>query len=65
MEAEKALESIQQILQTRRKAFNSIESQVFIQIWKGKTYAQMLGIIYKSNGNAYSEAYLLEVATKN
>jgi transcriptional regulator len=64
MEAEKALESIQQILQTRRKAFNSIESQVFIQIWKGKTYAQMLGIIYKSNGNAYSEAYLLEVATK-
>lgn len=64
MEAQKALESIQQILQTRRKTFNSIESQVFIQIWKGKTYAQMLGIIYKSNGNAYSEAYFLEVATK-
>ena len=64
MEAQKALESIQQILQTRRKAFNSIESKVFIQIWKGKTYAQMLGIIYKSNGNAYSEAYFWEVATK-
>ncbi|PPJ64582.1 ATP-binding protein [Cuspidothrix issatschenkoi] len=64
MEAEKALKSIQQILKTRRKPFNSIESRVFIQIWKGKTYAQMLGIIYKSNGNVYSEAYFLEVATK-
>ena len=64
MEAQKALESIQQILQIRKKAFTSIQSQVFIQIWKGKTYAQMLGIIYKSNGNVYSEAYFLEVATK-
>lgn len=64
MEAEKALQSIQQILQTRKKAFKDIESQVFIQIWKGKTYAQMLGIIYKPNGNVYSEAYFLEVATK-
>lgn len=45
MEAQKALESIQQILQTRGKTFKDIESQVFIQIWKGKTYAQMLGII--------------------
>lgn len=64
MEAQKALESIQQILQTRGKTFKDIESQVFIQIWKGKTYAQMLGIIYKPNGNVYSEAYFLEVATK-
>ena len=64
MEAQKALESIQQILQIRKKAFTSIQSQVFIQIWKGKTYAQMLGIIYKSNGKPYSEAYFLEVANK-
>ncbi|MBD2694720.1 ATP-binding protein [Anabaena catenula] len=65
MEAEKALESIQKILQTRKKPFNSIESKVFIQIWKGKTYYEMLGIIYKSNEKPYSEAYLLEVANKN
>ncbi|AFZ56553.1 ATP-binding protein [Anabaena cylindrica FACHB-243] len=65
MEAEKALESIQQkILQVKRKAFNSIESKVFIQIWKGKTYAEMLGIIYKSNDKPYSEVYFLEVANK-
>ncbi|MBO1048606.1 MAG: hypothetical protein HEQ10_13100 [Dolichospermum sp. DEX182a] len=62
MEAEKALESIQQRL---RKALNSIESKVFIQIWKGKTYDEMLGIIYKSNDKPYSEAYFVEVANKN
>ncbi|MDD1413332.1 ATP-binding protein [Dolichospermum sp. ST_con] len=61
MEAEKALESIQQRL---RKPLNSIESKVFTQIWKGKTYDEMLGIIYKSNDKPYSEAYFVEVANK-
>jgi hypothetical protein len=59
MEAEKALEFIQQRL---RKKFDTTESKIFIQIWKGKTYAEMLGIIYKNNGEPYSNGYFTEVA---
>lgn len=64
MEAEEALESIKEILRQSKKELTPIEGKVFVEIWKGTTYSDMMAVIYKSNGKPYSESHFRDVGSK-
>jgi len=58
MDAEKAFDSIYQILVKRGEALNEREKDVFIGAWNGKTYSEI------SNETFHDEQYLRETGSK-